>query len=140
MKGTIYKKQLWLEIIKKIGCSKSVKPRSCYTYTYIIFITQVHFNHLFSQFFRVRAVLSRCTFYKKMFLFFRHEKNVIHSKLLNNPSKARNAEKEHKLVFLLSRLLSIGLLHTLLVFISEPSLKYLSLCFYVLNTLWWFEI
>ena len=57
-------KQLWLEIIQKIGCSKWVRPS---TVIFIIFITRTDFEHHFSQSFRVSVVLSRWTFYKKCF-------------------------------------------------------------------------
>ena len=38
-----------------------------YCYIYIIYITWTAFEHLFSQLFRVKVVLSRWTFYKKCF-------------------------------------------------------------------------
>ena len=63
-KRSISIKQFWLEIIEKIGCSKSVRPS---TVIYIMYITRTDFEHHFSQLFRVRVVLSRWTFYKKCF-------------------------------------------------------------------------
>ena len=63
-KKSISIKLLWLEIIEKIGCSKSVRPS---TVVYYIYITRTDFEHHFSQLFRIRVVLSRCTFYKKCF-------------------------------------------------------------------------
>ena len=58
-KRSISIKQLWLEIIEKIGCSKSVGPS---TVIYIVYITRTNFEHHFSQLFPVRAVWSRLTF------------------------------------------------------------------------------
>ena len=57
-------KPLWLEIIEKRGCTKSVRPS---TIIYIIYIHGLTLCTLFSQLFRVRVVLSRWTFYKKCF-------------------------------------------------------------------------
>ena len=64
-KRSISIKLLWLEIIEKRGCTKSVRPS---TIIYIIYITRTDFEHHFSQLFRVRVVLSRWTFHKKCFL------------------------------------------------------------------------
>ena len=57
-KRSISIKQLWLEIIEKIGCSKSVRPS---TIIYIIYRTRTDFEHHFFQLFRVRVVLSKWT-------------------------------------------------------------------------------
>ena len=69
-------KQLCLEIIEKIGCSKSVRPSIV---IYIMYILRTDFEHSFSQLFRVRVVLSRWNFYEKCFCL---EKNVEYSKLV----------------------------------------------------------
>ena len=66
-------KQLWLEIIEKIGCWKLVRPS---TVRYYMYITRPYIEHHFSQLFLVRVVLSTWTFYKKNLLF-GPEKNVI---------------------------------------------------------------
>ena len=58
------RKQLWFEIVKKIGCSKSVWSNIV---IYIIYITRTDFEHHFSQLFWVRVVLSRWNFHKKCF-------------------------------------------------------------------------
>ena len=63
-KRSISIKQLRLEIIEEIGCSKSVRPS---TVIYIIYITRSDFEHHFSQLFLIRVILSRWTFYKKCF-------------------------------------------------------------------------
>ena len=63
-KRSISIKPLWLEIIEKRGCTKSVRPS---TIIYIIYIHGLTLCTLFSQLFRVRVVLSRWTFYKKCF-------------------------------------------------------------------------
>ena len=75
-------KQLWIEIIEKIGCSKSVRPS---TVVYIIYITWTYFEHHFSQLFRVRFVLSRWTFFK--IYFFRWDTRVIIFKFDEIPSR-----------------------------------------------------
>ena len=62
----ISKKHLWLEVIDKIGCSKSVRP-STVIYIIYIYITRTDFEHNFNQLFRVRVVLSRWTFHEKCF-------------------------------------------------------------------------
>ena len=63
-KRSISIKPLWLEIIEKRGCTKSVRPS---TIIYIIYIHGLTLCTLFSQLFRVRVVLLRWTFYKKCF-------------------------------------------------------------------------
>ena len=86
-------KQLWNEIIEKIGSSKSVRLS---TVIYTIYITRPEIEHHFSQLFRVSVVLSRWTFHKKCFSFDKTRKNVVYSKLVNNSFKhlkARNAAK-----------------------------------------------
>ena len=84
-------KLLWLEIIEKIGCSKSVRPS---TVIYIIYISRTDFEHIFSQLFRL-VVLSRWTFYKKCFFCWDTKKNVIYSKLVSNPGfKAVEIEQQ----------------------------------------------
>ena len=60
-KRSILIKQLWQEILEKIGCSKPVRPST------VIYITRTDFELYFSQLLRVRVVLSRWTFYKKCF-------------------------------------------------------------------------
>ena len=86
-------KPLWLEIIEKKGCTKSVRPS---TIIYIIYITRTDFEHHFSQLFRVRVVLSRWTFYKKCFFLLGHERNAIYSKLVNNPFKCEDPYALHQ--------------------------------------------
>ena len=63
-KRSISIKPLWLEIIEKRGCTKSVRLS---TIIYIIYIHGLTLCTLFSQLFRVRVVLSRWAFYKKYF-------------------------------------------------------------------------
>ena len=53
-------KQLWLEIIGRIGCSKSVQPS---TVTYIIYITQTDFEH------PIFWALHKCTSYISEFFY-----------------------------------------------------------------------
>jgi len=57
-------KQLWLETIEKIGCSKSVRPST----VIMDWLCSIEMNLLW-----------------KMFLSLGHEKNVEYSKLVNNP-------------------------------------------------------
>ena len=73
-------KQLWFEIIAKIGCSKSVQPS---TIIYFMFIIRTDFQYYFSQLFRVTAVFSRLAYHKKCF-FCQDAKKVIYSKLVKN--------------------------------------------------------
>ena len=77
-------KQLWLEIIEKIGCSKSVRPS---TDIYIIYITRTDFEHHFPQLFRVRVILSKLSFHKKCFFLLRHEKMLYIQNWWTIPSK-----------------------------------------------------
>ena len=80
-KRSISMRQLWLEIVEKLGYSKSVRPNT------VGYITRTDFDQpIFS------IISSQSIFYpdgpiKKKILLLRHEKNVIYSKLVNNPFK-----------------------------------------------------
>ena len=80
--SSISMKHLWLEIIEKIGCSKSVPPSTVIYVT--IYITQTDFEHHSSWLFPVRVVLSRWTFLKKCFIC-SDTKKMLYSKLVSNP-------------------------------------------------------
>ena len=86
-KRSISIKQLWLKIIEKIGCSKSVRPS---TVIYIIYITRTDFEHHFSQLFRVRDVLSRWIFHKKYFFCWDTKKMLIIQNWCTIPLSTRN--------------------------------------------------
>ena len=80
-----------LRLLGNLGCvdlvTDLVNRESDKIMTLITCITRTDFEHHFSQLFRVRVVLTRWTFYKKIFFLLGHEKNVIYSKLVNNPFK-----------------------------------------------------
>ena len=77
-------KPLWLEIIEKKGCTKSV--RVIYI-IYIIVLGRTDFVHpLFSIISSQSGIIEMDLLQKNIFLV-GHEKNVIYSKMVNNPFK-----------------------------------------------------
>ena len=77
-------KPLWLEIIEKKGCTKSV--RVIYI-IYIIVLGRTDFVHPFFSIISSQSGFIEMDLLQKMFLLVGHEKNVIYSKLVNNPFK-----------------------------------------------------
>ena len=75
-------KPLWLEIIEKKGCTKSV--RVIYI-IYIIVLGRTDFVHPFFSIISSQSGFIEMDLLQKMFLLVGHEKNVIYSKLVNNP-------------------------------------------------------
>ena len=77
-------KPLWLEIIVKKGCTKSV--RVIYI-IYIIVLGRTDFVHPFFSIISSQSGIIEMDLSQKMFLLVGHEKFVIYSKLVNNPFK-----------------------------------------------------
>ena len=83
-KRSISIKPLWLEIIEKRGCTKSVQPS---TIIYIIYITRTDFVHPFFSIIPSQSGFIEMDLLQKIFLLVGHKKNVMYSKLVNNPFK-----------------------------------------------------
>ena len=78
-------KPLWLEIIEKKGCTKSVRV------IYMIYITvlgRTDFVHPLFSIISSQSGFIEMDLLQKMFLLVGHEKNVIYSKFVNNPFKS----------------------------------------------------
>ena len=70
-KRSISMKQLWLEIIEKIGCSKSVRSG---TVIYIVYITRTDFVHPIFSIISSQSCFIEINLSSKMFLSVGHEK------------------------------------------------------------------
>ena len=93
-KRSISMKQLWLEIIKKIECSKS-------SVLYIIYITvlgRTDFVHLIFSIISSQSCFIEMDLSQKMCILLGHEKNFIYSKLLNNPFKLSRTDFERHVI------------------------------------------
>ena len=80
-------KPLWLEIIEKKGCTKSV--RVIYI-IYMIVLGRTDFVHPLFSIISSQSGFIEMDLLQRMFLLVGHEKNVIYSILVNNPFKVRN--------------------------------------------------
>ena len=74
-------KPIWLEIIEKKGCTKSVRV------IYIIVLGRTDFVHPLFSIISSQSGFIEMDLSQKMFLLVGHEKNVIYSKMVNNPFK-----------------------------------------------------
>ena len=68
-------KQLWLEMIENLGCSKSVRV----IYIYITVLGQTDFEHAIFSIISSQSCFIEMDLLQKMFILLGHEKNVIHS-------------------------------------------------------------
>ena len=85
-------KQLWLEIIEKIGCSKSVSIYNMYhIYVYVSYMDWL-WAPFFLNYFEPELFYRNVPFIKKCF-FCWDTKKLIYSKLVSNPFKYWNINK-----------------------------------------------
>jgi len=80
----ISKRQLWLDIIEKIGCSESVQPSAL---IYYVYNTDWLWAPYFHNYFESELFFLKWAFHKECFFHWEAKKIVIYSELVNNPFK-----------------------------------------------------